>query len=128
MAVHEYTETIKLNGGFADAYFHRGMITYRYKRIGNTVYRYGQILEDFKQVTDLKPKNVTAHYYVGKLLIDKDDYTLAKEAFQKVAELAPKYKGVHLQLGKLAQRDKKWKEAIQLYEKEIGIDDKATEA
>lgn len=128
MAVHEYTETIKLNGGFADAYFHRGMITYRYKRIGNTVYRYGQILEDFKQVTDLQPKNVTAHYYVGKLLIDKDDYTLAKEAFQKVAELSPKYKGVHLQLGKLAQRDKKWKEAIQLYEKEIGIDDKATEA
>ena len=128
MAVKEYTATIALNPGYVDAYFHRGMITNRYKRIGNTLYRSSQILEDFRQVVDLDPKNVDAHYYIGTLQLWIEQHKLAEETFQKVIQLDPKYKGVHTQLGKLAEREQNWKKAIQLYEKEIAIDDKAIEA
>ena len=128
MAVKEYTATIALKPDYVDAYFHRGMITNRYKRIGETLYRSSQILEDFRQVVDLDPKNVEAHYHIGTLQLWIEQHKLAEETFQKVIKLDPKYKGVHTQLGKLAEREEKWKEAIQLYEKEIAIDDKATEA
>ena len=128
MAVKEYTATIALKPEYADAYYHRGMITKRYKRIGNTLYRSSQILEDFKQVVDLEPKNVDAHYHIGTLQLWIEQHKLAEETFQKVIKLDPKYKGVHTRLGKLAEREEKWKKAIQLYEKEIQIDDKATEA
>ena len=56
MAVKEYTATIALNSDYVDAYFYRGMLTRRYRRIGKTLYRYSQILEDFKQVTEFQPK------------------------------------------------------------------------
>ncbi len=128
MAVKEYTDTIKLNPGYVDAYFYRGMITNRYKRIGSTLYRSSQIIGDFKQVADLDPKNVDAHYHIGTLQLYIEQHQLAEETFQKVIKLDPKYKGVHTQLGKLAEREQNWKKAIQLYEKEIAIDDKAVEA
>ncbi|MDE0086097.1 MAG: tetratricopeptide repeat protein [Candidatus Poribacteria bacterium] len=128
MAVKEYTATIALKPDLVDAYFHRGMITNRYKRIGNTLYRSSQILEDFKQVVDLEPKNVDAHYHIGTLQLYIEQHKLAEETFQKVIQLEPKYKGVHTHLGKLAEREQNWKKAIQLYEKEIAIDDEATEA
>ncbi len=128
MAVKEYTATIALKPDLVDAYFHRGMITNRYKRIGKTLYRSSQILEDFKQVVDLEPKNVEAHYHIGTLQLYIEQHKLAEETFQKVIRLDPKYKSVHTQLGKLAEREQNWKKAIQLYEKEIAIDDEATEA
>ena len=57
MAVTEYTRTIALNPDYVDAYFYRGMLTLRYRQIGKTLYRYSQILEDFKQVALFQPKN-----------------------------------------------------------------------
>ena len=57
MAVTEYTRTIALNPDYVDAYFYRGMLTLRYRQIGKTLYRYSQILEDFKQVALFQPKH-----------------------------------------------------------------------
>ena len=128
MAVKEYTKTIGLKPEYVDAYYHRGLITNRYKRIGNTLYRSSQILEDFKQVVQLEPKNVDAYYHIGTLQLWIEKFKQAEETFQKVIQLEPKYKGIHTQLGKLAEREQNWKKAIQLYEKEIAIDDKAIEA
>ena len=128
MAVDEYSKTIALNPRHVDAYFYRGIITSRYKRIGNKTYLSSQILEDFKQVVQLDPKNIEAHFHIGTLQLWIDKPKLAEETFKKIIKLDPKYKGVRTQLGKLAEREEKWKEAIKFYEKEIEIDDKATEA
>ena len=125
MAVKEYSNTIALNPGYADAYFHRGMITNRYKRIWDILYRSSQILEDFRQVVDLEPNNVDAHYYIGTLQLYVEQHKLAEETFKKVIKMDPKYKGVHIQLGKLAEHNQEWKQAIQFYEKEIALDNKA---
>ncbi len=128
MAVKEYTSTIALNPGYVDAYFYRGMLTNRYKRIGNTLFRSAQIIGDFQQVVELDPKNDAAYYHIGILQLWTEKFTDAENTFKKVITLNPKYKGVHIQLGKLAERNQKWKDAIQLYEKEIKIDENATEA
>ena len=128
MAVNEYKRTIELNPGYVDAYFYRGMITNRYKRIKDEIYLSEQIIGDFMQVVELDPKRTEAYYYIGVLKVWTEKFDQAKEAFQKVMQLSPRYKGVHTQLGKLAEREQKWKEAIKLYEKEIDIDNKAVEA
>ena len=57
MAVEEYNKTINLKDDYAPAYLYRGLITRRYKQIGDTLYRYGQIAEDFKKVIALEPNN-----------------------------------------------------------------------
>ncbi len=121
MAVKEYTATIALNSNYADAYFYRGMLTLRYKQIGDTLYRYSQILEDFKQVAELQPRNREANYQLGVLHLEIDRHDLAKKAFENMRAYAPKYRGLHLHLGQIAEWEQAWKEAIQYYEAEVKL-------
>ena len=122
MAVEAYGRTIVLKSDYAPAYFHRGMITRQYKQIGDVLYRYSQIAEDFKKVIALEPKNTDAHYYLGMTYLDLDQRDKAKEIFQITRELNPKYKDVSFQLGEIAASEHKYEEAIQHYEAEVAID------
>ena len=61
MAVKEYTATLALKSDYVDAYFYRGMLTLRHRQIGKTLYRYSQILEDFRQVAEIQPRNREAN-------------------------------------------------------------------
>ena len=121
MAVEEYTATIALNPTYVDAYFYRGMLTLRYRQIGETLYRYSQILEDFKQVAELQPKNREANYQVGVIYLEIDRHQLSKEVFKSMLSYAPKYRGIHLHLGKIAEWEQAWKEAIKHYEAEVAL-------
>ena len=121
MAVEEYTATIALNPTYVDAYFYRGMLTLRYRQIGETLYRYSQILEDFKQVAELQPKNREANYQVGVIYLEIDRHQLAKEVFKSMLPYAPKYRGIHLHLGKIAEWEQAWKEAVKHYEAEVAL-------
>ena len=127
LAVTEYATTLALNESYVDAYFYRGMLTLRYRQIGETLYRYSQILEDFKQVTELQPRNLEAHYTVGVIYLELDRHRLAKAAFEKVLSLAPDYRGAHLQLGRIAEWAQDWKGAIAQYEKEAALIQGATD-
>ena len=122
MAVEEYNKTIELKSDYVPAYLHRGLITRRYKQIGDTLYRYGQIAEDFKRVIALDPNSSEAHYYLGMTYIDLDQRQDAKEIFLKTLQFGKKYKGVYLQLGLIAESEGEHKEAISLFEKELEID------
>ena len=121
MAVNEYTTTIALNPDYVDAYFYRGMLTLRYRQIGKTLYRYSQILEDFKQVALFQPKNREANYNIGVIYLEIDRHNLAKTAFKDMLSYAPKYRGIHLHLGKIAEWEQLWKEAIKHYEAEAAL-------
>ncbi len=121
MAVNEYTATIALNPDYADAYFYRGMLTLRYRQIGETLYRYSQILEDFKQVAEMQPKNREANYNIGVIYLEIDRHNLAKAAFKNMLSYAPKYRGIHLHLGKIAEWEQAWKAAIKHYEAEAAL-------
>ena len=121
MAVKEYTATIALNPDYVDAYFYRGMLTLRYRRIGKTLYRYSQILEDFKQVTEFQPKNREANYQLGVLYLEIDRHRLAKEVFENMLSHAPEYRGIHSHLGQIAEWEQAWKEAIEHYEAEASL-------
>ena len=121
MAVKEYTKTIALNSDYVDAYFYRGMLTLRYRRIGKTLYRYSQILEDFKQVTEVQPKNREANYQLGVLYLEIDRHRLAQAVFENMLSYARKYRGIHLHLGQIAEWEQAWKQAIEHYEAEAAL-------
>ena len=121
MAVKEYTETIALNSDYIDAYFYRGMLTLRYRHIGKTLYRYSQILEDFKQVVEFQPKNRKANYQLGVIYLEIDRHRLAQKVFENMLSFAPKYRGIHLHLGQIAEWEQAWKQAIQHYEAEAAL-------
>ena len=128
MAVKEYTATIALNSDYVDAYFYRGMLTLRYRRIGNTLYRYSQILEDFKQVVEFQPKNREANYQLGVLYLEIDRHRLAKEVFENMLSHAPEYRGIHSHLGQIAEWEQAWKEAIRHYEAEAALIQQSVDA
>ena len=121
MAVKEYTATIALNPNYADAYFYRGMLTLRHKQIADTLYRYSQILEDFKQVAELQPRNREANYQMGVLYLEIDRHEPAKRVFENMRPYAPKYRGIHMHLGEIAEWEQAWSEAIQYYEAEVKL-------
>ena len=121
MAVTEYTATIALKPEYVDAYFYRGMLTLRYRQIGKTLYRYSQILEDFKQVAEFQPKNREANYNISVIYLEIDRHQLAKDAFKRMLSYAPKHRGIHLHLGKIAEWEQLWKEAIKHYEAEAAL-------
>lgn len=121
MAVKEYTATVALDPNYVDAYFYRGLLTFRYKQIGDTLYRYSQILEDFKQVAELQPRNREANYHIGVIYLEIDRQELAKKVFENMRSYAPEYRGIHLHLGEIAEWEQGWKEAIQHYEAEAKL-------
>ena len=121
MAVKEYTTTIALNPDYVDAYFYRGMLTLRHRQIGKTLYRYSQIVEDFRQVVEFQPRNREANYQLGVIYLEIDRHRLAKEVFENMLSYAPKYRGIHLHLGQIAEWEQAWKQAIQHYEAEAAL-------
>ncbi len=121
MAVKEYTTTIALNPNYVDAYFYRGLLTLRYKQIGDTLYRYSQILEDFKQVAEMQPRNPEANYHLGVIYFEIDRHQLAKKVFENMRSYAPEYRGIHLYLGRIAEWEQAWSEAIQYFEAEAKL-------
>ena len=122
MAVEEYNKTINLKNDYAPAYLYRGLITRRYKQIGDTLYRYGQIAEDFKRAIALEPNNSDAYYYLGMTYIDLDQREDAKEILLKTLQFEKKYKGVYLELGLIAESEGDHDKAIRHFEKELEID------
>ena len=122
MAVEAYNRTINLKDDYAPAYLYRGLITRRYKQIGDTLYRYGQIAEDFKKVIALEPNNSDAHYYLGMTYVDLDQREKAKEILLKTLQFEKKYKGVDLELGLIAESEGDHDGAIRHFEKELEID------
>ena len=122
MAVEEYNKAINLKNDYVPAHLYRGLITRRYKQIGDTLYRYGQIAEDFKKVIALEPNNSDAHYYLGMTYIDLDQRQDAKEILLKTLQFKKKYKGVYLELGLIAESEGDHDKAIGHFEKELEID------
>ena len=128
MAVEEYNKTINLKDDYAPAYLHHGLITHRYKQIGDTLYRNGQIAEDFKQVIALEPNNSDAYYHLGMIYIDLDQHQNAKELLLKTLQFNKEYKGIYLQLGLIAEREGDHDKAINHFEKELEVDPESVTA
>ena len=122
MAVEEYNQTISLKDDYAPPYFYRGLITRRYKQIGDTLYRYGQIADDFKRVITLEPNNSEAYYYLGMTYMDLDQHQEAKEIFLKTLEFNKAYAGIYLNLGLIAESEDEHEKAITYFERELEID------
>ena len=128
MAVEEYNKTIDLKNDYVPAYLYRGLIARRYKQIGDTLYRYGQIAEDFKRVIAIEPDNSDAHYYLGMTYVDLDQRQDAKEILLKTLQFKKKYKGVYLELGLIAEWEGNHDNAIAHFEKELEIDPESVRA
>lgn len=122
MAVEEYNQTISLKDDYAASYLFRGLITRRYKHIGDTLYRHGQIAQDFKRVITLEPNNSEAYYYLGMTYMDLDQHQEAKEILLKTLEFNKVYAGIYLNLGLIAESEDEHEKAIAYFEKELEID------
>jgi tetratricopeptide (TPR) repeat protein len=64
-AIESYTEAIRLNPEFAEAYFNRGV---DYEQIGDSA----RAIADYRRYTELRPDDPTGHDYLARVYLDAD--------------------------------------------------------
>ncbi|HBB94076.1 MAG TPA: hypothetical protein DC054_01680 [Blastocatellia bacterium] len=81
-AIEDFTEAIRIEPDFTDAYFERARASAELKD-------YKSAVEDFLVVLRREPANVGAHYKLGLAHFDLGDYRKAIEDFTHALELKP---------------------------------------
>jgi tetratricopeptide (TPR) repeat protein len=84
-AVADFTDVVKINPDFIQAYIMRGMA---YGQMGLSA----AAVADFSHVIKVDPKNGNAYYARGREYWAAGDYLKAKEDYDKAVELDPQWK------------------------------------
>jgi tetratricopeptide (TPR) repeat protein len=117
-AIRCYTEAIRLEPDFLEAYGNRGNA---YSDIGNM----DAAFADYNKVLEIDPNDAKAYYNLGNLLSDENlkRYEEAEAAYRKAIELNPSDATAYSNLGNLLSDEnlKRYEEAMPLLEKMIEI-------
>jgi|GEM_PF-1709930 len=79
-------------------------------------------ISELKNAVKQNPSDGTAHYYLGIMLSDDENFDQAKEHLQAAALVYPQSTDVLYKLGEVLQAQKKEDEAFALFDKVITID------
>jgi len=93
-AISDYTNAIKLNPKYADAYFERGNVKYILKD-------YKGAISDFTKVIEIGPKFAVFYFSRGLAKAGLKDYRGAIIDYTKAIEIDPKYAEVYYNRGKV---------------------------
>jgi len=78
-------------------------------------------IERLRKLISDSPKDPLLHYSLARLYVQASQLPEAEQSFKKVLELKPDYSIVYLELGKVLEKQKKFDEAIALYERGIPV-------
>jgi tetratricopeptide (TPR) repeat protein len=91
-AILNFSNAIRVNPNYAEAYFYRGYVK---SMIGDN----GETIEDYNKAIELNPKYVNAYYYRGVAKSKLKEYSGAIHDYSKTIELYPNYTKVYLLRG-----------------------------
>ena len=98
-ALEKYSDAVKLNPKYADAYFERGEL-YRAK-----LKDYKNAQEDFTQAITNNPNHTDALYWRGRQFLEMKDYQNAANDFNKCIKVNPNYgKYIYVHRGSTYER------------------------
>ena len=120
-AITHYTEAVRLNPEYAEAYYNRGK-AYDDKE------EFDRAIQDLDKAIDLNPKYAEAYYNRGKAYDDKEEFDRAIQDYNKAIDLNPKYAEAYYNRGKAYGRKTEFDRAIQDLDKAIDLNPKYAEA
>jgi len=110
-AIWAYKEALKANPGYDEIYFNLGVM---YMNVGNKEKSEFYI----KKSIEINPISVTSYIVLGNLYLNKfDDIEKAKECYKKAIEIEPENVDALNNLGFALIKEKKLKQAYQIYKK-----------
>lgn len=120
-AIEDYTQAIKINPNYAEAYYNRGIV---YDELGDKK----TAIQDYNQAIKIKPNDADAYYNRGIAQSDLGDKKSAIEDYSQAIRVNSNYANAYYNRG-IAQSDLGDKKAaIQDYTQAIRIDPKYTNA
>jgi Tfp pilus assembly protein PilF len=114
-AIADYTEAIRIDPNFRDAYYKRGYV-YRNKNDND------RAIADFTQVLRIEPNNDTLFYWRGQEYFDKEEYDNAISDFTQAIRIDPKSSYRYEARGRAYLENKDYNKAISDYTQALRID------
>ncbi|MCA9907957.1 MAG: tetratricopeptide repeat protein [Anaerolineae bacterium] len=108
-AIEDYTQAIRLNPKFADAYINRGAVHHDKGDLNGA-------LADFDEAIHLDPKYAIAYNNRGTVRKDKGDLDGAIADYNEALRLNPNYANPHWGLGNCYYAREDWARALDAYE------------
>jgi tetratricopeptide (TPR) repeat protein len=93
--------------------------------IGDVTRAFGhrQSFKRYLQAATLNPRDAEAHYQLGLIHQQRQQWDEASERFRKAVEIDPRELDAHYQLGRIARRQGRQAEAIQHFEEVVARDE-----
>ena len=114
-ALEDYNRAIKINPGYAPAYYNRGIA---YEDLGD----YGNALMDYTKAIEINPYYVDAYNNRGCLLVEEGDYERAIKDFTHAINTKPDYATAYFNRGSAWRGLKEYKNAIEDFKKAMELD------
>ena len=123
-AIKHYTEAIKLNPNYAEAYNNRGIAHITRGREGD----YDQAIRDLSQAVELNPNYAEAYFNRGRVHSMKKDYGPAIQDYSKAIERNHRYVEAYSNRGVVHGEKGKFVQAIRDFNQAIGLNPNYAEA
>ncbi|GHT85531.1 hypothetical protein FACS1894137_09920 [Spirochaetia bacterium] len=115
MAIADYTEAIRLDPNYANAYYNRG-VAYENKK------DYDRAIGDYTQAIRINPNYAVAYNNRGGVYVDKKDYDRAIADYTEAIRLDPNYANAYYNRGFAYGNKKDYDRAIADYTEAIRLD------
>lgn len=122
-----YTSAILL-APTASAHYFRGTLRRAHRQIGDGLYLYSEVAEDFEQAVSMDPDHTAARYNLGLTYVDMEQDSRARQTFRRLLDIDPRYENAHAELGAIAEREQEYENAIDEYEAELRVDPNSARA
>ena len=128
-AIQYFSEAIKLNRDFAEAYYHRGE-AYHLKGLyhclqsntGSTIEDFTVAIKDYTASIKLDTNFAEAYHSRGQVYSTQKDYARAIEDFNRAIQLDPNNSEVHINRGEIYFTLKDYARAIEDFNRAIQLD------
>ncbi len=113
-AIEDYSQVIKINPNYADAYYNRGKVRYELKD-------YQAAIEDYRQAIKINPNYAHAYGNLGIIRYELKDYQAAIEDYNQAIQINPNYEDAYRNRGLVHSELDDYQAAIVDYNQAIQI-------
>ncbi len=121
-AVEAFTEAIRLDPNYAEAYYKLGLAYGALGRKEEATGAYEKAVKVYKRVTRRTPKDAEAHFNMGKANSKLGDYDEAIKAYKLAVQLKREDSDMHYELGLAYGKVARYKEEVETLRRAVRLD------
>ena len=121
-AVEAFTQAIRLDPDYAEAYYKLGLAYGALGRKKEATGAYEKAVKAYERVTRRTPQDAEAHLHMGRANGKLGDYDEAIKAYKRAVQLKKEDSDMHYELGLAYGKVARYKEAVETLRRAVGLD------